>query len=674
MKKKFPIPGWLLPAMMAVYTEVLLHFATNEPLLPGRLAAVVLFALGIGCGTGLITGLLPLRAGKWFAVAVGFWFGFIGLLQFYIQDAYGVFMSMTSVLATGEGVLTGYADVIVSLLTRSLWQILLVMLPVLLYAVWGQNVPTPRAVKVHLAAFCAIFLTVAALTVHAVGMDKALLSNGYNFDAAVRGFGANTAVVLDAAKGSGSGKDVMFEIPETQATQPPVTAAPAQPAGEEETVPVETTEPPVVYGPQVYDLDFAALAQEESDYAIASIHSYVAAQTPTMENDYTGMFEGKNLILITAEAFASQVIDPELTPTLYRMATEGIRFTDYYHPVSGCGTTGGEFGYVVGMSPTGGTVSMMEAVEQNLFLTIGNQLQNRDYFSMAFHNNDHTYYDRHKTHTHLGYDQWYAYGNGMEEHITNVWTRSDEEMFDHTVPMYIGKEPFSVYYMTVSGHASYSMSNGMSKKNYHLVEHLDASETLKCYLACQMDLELAMASLIRQLEDAGIADDTVVVITTDHYPYGLAGSNTWGGEDYLHELYGTWDMADFVQDSTSLIIWSGCLEDKDIVVDDPTSVLDVLPTLLNLFGADYDSRLLPGRDVFSDSDPLVYWPVSYSWITDKASYNGRTGVYEVKEGAEVDEGYKDRMHAVVRNKMVYCRSVQDYNYFNTVSELMGFEK
>ena len=248
-------------------------------------------------------------------------------------------------------------------------------------------------------------------------------------------------------------------------------------------------------------------------------------------------------------------------------------------------------------------------------------------------------------------------------------------MFDHTVPLYIDQQPFSVYYMTVSGHSAYSPTNAMTQKNYHMVEDLPISETMKCYISCSLDLELAMQSLIRQLEEAGIADETVVVITTDHYPYGLAKSDTWGGQgNYLAELYGTDQINDHVRDSNSLIIWSGCLEDMDIVVDDPVSVLDILPTLSNLFGVDFDSRLMVGRDVFSDTDPLVFWPLTYSWKTDKGSYDGKTGIFTPSEGVAVEEGYEDKIHTDIRNRMVYCRAVQQNDYFNVISDLMGFEK
>ena len=318
---------------------------------------------------------------------------------------------------------------------------------------------------------------------------------------------------------------------------------------------------------------------------------------------------------------------------------------------------------------------MMEAVEQDLFLTMGNQLQKQGYSSAAFHNNDHTYYNRHKTHTELGYDTFFAWGNGMEELIGDGWACSDEEMFQVTLPDYIGKTPFSLYYMTVSGHSPYSQDgNRMSKKNFDKVADLPYSDFVKGYIAANMEIELAMKYTIEQLEAAGIADDTVIVISTDHYPYGLAPSETWGNHDFLAEIYGKNWHNEQIRDHNALIIWSGCLEDMDIVVDTPVYSLDILPTLSNLFGLEYDSRLMVGRDVFSESEPLVFWPLTYSWKTDKGMYDSSTGVFTPNEGVEVPEGYVDAVAASVKNKCVYSRAVQQQDYFNVISQLMGFDQ
>ena len=275
-----------------------------------------------------------------------------------------------------------------------------------------------------------------------------------------------------------------------------------------------------------------------------------------------------------------------------------------------------------------------------------------------------------KTHTKLGYDRFLARYGGLEG-ITPVWPESDLEMIDISVPQYIDQQPFSIYYMTVSGHCGYSLKgNAMSRKNYDRVDY-DGSEAVKCYLASQLELEKAMESLIRQLEEAGIADDTVIVISPDHYPYALERSTTWGNaENYLTELYGVTEMDRFTRESNALIIWSGCLEDKNLKVETPVYSLDILPTLSNLFGLDYDSRLLVGRDVFSDTEPLVLWP-EYSWKTDKGTYEAESRTFTPAEGADVEDGYVDRINAIVSNKINYSREVQNMKYFQVLSDYLN---
>jgi len=226
--------------------------------------------------------------------------------------------------------------------------------------------------------------------------------------------------------------------------------------------------------------------------------------------------------------------------------------------------------------------------------------------------------------------------------------------------------------MTVSGHCRYNtMGNKMSKKHYDVVKDMDCSETLKAYYACQMELEYALESLVRQLEEAGIADDTVIVLTTDHYPYGLEHSATWGNkEDYIAEMYGYNPQNEVERDHSALIIWSGCIEDMDLVIEEPTYSLDILPTISNLFGVDYDSRLLVGRDVFSDAEPIVLWH-GYSWRTDKGTYDSSRSKFYPDEGEQVSQEYVERISNIVRNKIYYSREVQNTDYFDYLVKAMA---
>ena len=100
---------------------------------------------------------------------------------------------------------------------------------------------------------------------------------------------------------------------------------------------VEVVEPepeptPVVYDYNKMDLDFEATSQLVGGQTLENIHKYFSSITASQKNEYTGMFAGKNLIQITAEAFSPYVISKELTPTLYKLTHEGFVFTNYYQP------------------------------------------------------------------------------------------------------------------------------------------------------------------------------------------------------------------------------------------------------------------------------------------------------------------------------------------------------
>ena len=659
---KFPIPGWLFAIVTVLYCESLLHLWVTEEFSAGRFAAVLAFALGFGGLLGQIVSFIGHKNwGIWVTVALVGIVSVFYIVEYFVNDAYMTFMPMGTLLGGAKGVATDFGDVVVTLILKDFWRIIVVMLPTLLYALLAKPVVTSWRLRWFGLVIALAAYLLGYKIVQTVGVDASRFSTAYNFDSAIRCFGLNMGFALDALN-SGKGE-------EAQAEFVAVEVAPAETENVEETV-AEAEE--VVYEPNVMDFDFAALAESESNSRIAAIHKYVSSVEPTMQNEYTGLFKGKNLIIITAEAFAKEVIDPELTPTLYRLANEGIRFDDYYQPMWGGSTSSGEFSVLTGLVSASGTNSIKEARQQDLFLSIGKQLQKEGYFSAAYHNHLYTFYDRDKTHTYYGYDTFTGLHNGMEEGVKEQWPESDLEMMEFTVSQYIDKQPFSIYYMTVSGHCRYNvLGNKMSKKNYDVVKDLDCSETVKAYLACQLELEYALESLVSQLEEAGIADDTVIVLSTDHYPYGLENSATWGNnKDYIAELYGYDPKNNIQRDHSALIIWSGCIEDMDLVIEDPVYSLDILPTLSNLFGVDYDSRLIVGRDVFSDAEPIVLW-YDYTWKTDKGSYDSSTRTFTPAEGAQVDEAYVQRIKDIVYNKIYYSREVQNTDYFNYLAEAMA---
>ena len=658
MKRKISIQPWLFMTAAVAFDEMMLHWWTAQTMQLHRIVTVFTIALAFGLSGGLLLSLIarPQWAKRAAVTASSVltvvYFGF-----YVIFDTYREFLSPGTIFSGAGGVAADYLGIAVTAVMGNLWRLGVLAIPVVSYGLFGRAMTVPRGFRPILTALCGAVILLSVGTVRGFGTDMPVLDAAYRFDSAVRSFGLDMGMVLEAVHGlSGSTTQPEFLPTEENLTEPPQTQT-------------ETTEP-VTYELQTLPLDFGALANSEADKGIRALHTYVAEQEAASKNEFTGLFAGKNLIFITAEAFSLQVIDPVRTPTLYRLAEHGIRFQEYYQPAWGGSTTAGEFSNLLGLIPEGGKC-MDEVLEQDMFFTIGAQLQKRGYHSTAYHNHSYTYYNRDETHTRLGYDAFLAMGNGMEAGVKRNVPESDLEMMEYTVAQYLEKKPFSIYYMTMSGHALYSRSgNAMSRKNYHRVEELSLPEAVKCYLAANLELEDAMSFLLRQLEDAGIAEDTVIVLATDHYPYALEKGSAWGNEkNYLEDLYGTERVDCFTRDRSALIIWSGGIEGEGITVEEPVCSLDILPTLLNLFDIPYDSRLLAGRDVFSDARPLVLWP-DHSWRAACGFYDASSGRFTPQPGEQADEKELQRIHAVAANKISYCEGVRKYNYFNTLAPLV----
>lgn len=397
--------------------------------------------------------------------------------------------------------------------------------------------------------------------------------------------------------------------------------------------------------------DFEVLAAEEEDETIRNLHTYFARQPAAAHNEYTGMFEGYNLIMITAEGFSPWAVKEELTPTLYRLTHSGFVFENFYTPLWYTSTSDGEYVACTGLLPDGNN-SMTRSAENDMRFAFGNQFAKEGYQTLAYHNHTYTYYSRHKSHPNLGYT-YQGIGNGLEL-PSNCWPRSDYEMMQATVPEYIGEEPFHVYYMTVSGHMSYTfLDNTMANRNRNVVKGMPYSENAKAYLACNYELEKALTYLLEELEKAGIADHTVIALSADHYPYGL-------DKRYIDELAGHEVEENFELYKNHFILWCAGMKET-ITVEKYCSSLDIAPTLANLFGLSYDSRLYMGADILSEGEGFVIFD-NKSFLTDQVAYNTVTGEVKALTEAVVSKEYLDRKILEVKQKFAASRGtlVKDY--------------
>lgn len=413
-----------------------------------------------------------------------------------------------------------------------------------------------------------------------------------------------------------------------------------------------------------WDIDFDTLIARAENDDIRDVHTYFSGQKPTAENEYTGLFEGYNLIYITAESFSDVVIDKDRTPTLYKMQQEGFQFNNFYTPSWYLSTIDGEYVNLLGQIPVEGDWSLQHSAENALPIALGNQLAEQGYNCNAYHNHDSYYYDRTVTHPKLGY-AFKAVGAGLT--FASMYPESDLELMEITVDEYINQEAsFHTYYMTMSGHLPYTYAyNSMAVKNQEVVEG-EWSENAACYLAANTELEYAVAYLVEQLEAKGKLDNTLFVIVPDHYPYGLKK----GAYDELRGAQVEND--DFEIYRNTCLIWSASMKSMEetsfpVQVDKCCSNLDLMPTISNLMGLSYDSRLFAGRDMLSEEMGLVMFK-DHSFLTDKVRYNATTGEVIWAEGVTEDSIYLENIMQQVQNRFYYSAKVLELDYYNLVQE------
>ena len=406
----------------------------------------------------------------------------------------------------------------------------------------------------------------------------------------------------------------------------------------------------------IESIDFPKLAESTDDAMCKTTDEYLAQVVPTRKNSYTGLLQDYNLITICAESFCPWFISEELTPTLYKLSHTGIIFDNYYGTFQSV-TTNGEYTMCMGLYPdmsrTKTDSSFNVAGTNYLPFCLGSALKDKGYQTWGYHDYIGDFYNRNITHANMGYT-FKAADSGLDMKID--WLSSDLEMMEASVDDYLSsKEPFHAYYMTFSGHYQYNWDNAMSDKNRDAVRDLPFSEPVKAYIACNLELENALTYLMERLEQAGVANKTCIVLTNDHYPYGLT-------EEEYNELAGQTLDTTFEKYRNSFICYVPGLS-ENIVVDEYCSTADILPTLLNLFGVDYDSRLLAGADVLSNGIHMAILS-DKSFLTKAFRYDaGTETVIPADESITVSDEQLEAYRLYVDNKFQMSSNIVNSDYY-----------
>lgn len=621
-----------------LYLEFTYHFLVFKTLSLKSFIYILLFSLLPTIFINIITSIIDNeRVNKYLNIFINIFLSILFIAYYINYEFYGNTLSIYSMFH-GEQVF-GFMGIIIDVIKYNILGFILLLLPIPIIFIINKYIKSEKLnYKSLLIKFIALITTFIICIISAnidnkdIYSAKNLYFNKHVPNQTAQTFGILTTLRLDIKRTLTNFKEETIII--------------------DNEVKEETNQKEY----NAFDIDFENLIETETNEDIKIIHKYLNSTTPTEKNEYTGMFKGKNLIAIVAEAFSPIAVDENITPTLYKLVNNGFKFNNFYTPIYYVSTSDGEYVTLTSLLPKESVWSFSKSSKNYLPYTYGNIFKDLRYNTYAFHNGTFKYYNRHLSHPNMGYDTYMACGNGLEK-ISGMhckkWPQSDIEMINSTFDLYSNDKQFVTYYMTISGHLEYNFSgNNMSFKNKNLVKDLPYSESIKAYYAAQIELDKALEELLKKLEAKGILDDTVIVLSADHYPYGLK----------TNQIKEVMDIQDekFDIHKNNLIIYNSEMK-KRVEVNKIGESLDILPTVLNLFGIDFDSRLLMGTDLLSDKDGIVILN-DRSWITEKGKYDAATQTFTPFKD-NIDDNYIENINTLVYNKYVISKNILETDYY-----------
>lgn len=356
-----------------------------------------------------------------------------------------------------------------------------------------------------------------------------------------------------------------------------------------------------------FAMTFLPINQIKNQDLVNKVNDYLNTTKPEYsQNEMTGIFKNKNLILIQLENIDQWMLTEQNMPTLYKLKNEGIDFINHY---SASFSTGRTFNteYIVNtgfVPPMNGTAPAYIFSSNTYPLSLANQFNSVGYLVNSYHSNGGHIYNRQTIHETFGYNK---YHNWVDMHMDD-YTRDSQLINGYDVLMH--DQLFMDFIITYSAHGPFSKELDTCKANLDIVKKNEAisDETYLCGMAQAKETEKFISELIEEMTKDGRINDTVFIFYTDHYAYSTIN------QELEEQLKGTRDPN--LLSNTPFFIWS-----KDITatkVTKYTSTVDILPTILNLFGITNDNRYYIGRDIFNFQDS------GHVCFADGSYYDGDT--------------------------------------------------
>ena len=388
--------------------------------------------------------------------------------------------------------------------------------------------------------------------------------------------------------------------------------------------------------------DTERIAELDAYYAA---HPKQAADTPM-----TGAFAGKNLILIMMESVDDWLVTPEYMPNLYRLEQEGVYFRNYYAPIFlAAATFNSEFTANTGMIAPEYQVRNSYYAEHALPYSLANLFRDAGYCARSFHAANPSIYNRGQIHLNFGYESYNDYGDlGMDDYMLDSQLLRGYDQI-------VSDEPFFSFIITYSGHGPYTTEQQNISE-----PHLDRARAVIDYstvpytteaqkeeytraVAQAMETDAFIGGLRERLEADGHAEDTVLMLFTDHY------CKYFSDVELISAIKGETDRN--MLSNVPFVIWTEGITPQ--VSEKYVSTMDIAPTIVDLFSLDADLRYYIGNDMFGPDGGVVYFR-NYAW------YDGKT--YDTGNDASSNPAVL-AMREQVREQLNVSQDTFRYDYF-----------
>ena len=424
------------------------------------------------------------------------------------------------------------------------------------------------------------------------------------------------------------------------------------------------------------------------------IDYYDNNEVVSSENEYTGIFEGMNVIVIHAESLQTVALNRsfngvDITPTLNRLASEGIYFSNYFSQV-GVGTSSdAEFTFSTSLMPSSNGTVFVNYFDRE-YQTIQKLFKDKGYYTFSMHGNTADFWNRATMHKNMGYDHFYSKTSFDIDETVGLGI-SDKSFFRQSVPIIqdiINEQdrPFYGTLITLSNHTPWSDLELLDEYDTTWTVEIDGGQVVRDYLSNTTlgnyfrsvhYMDQALDQFINDLDQAGILENTVLVIYGDH-DARISKSNynlMYNYDPYTDEVrkegdegYVDYNEYEYKLDKkVPFIIWT---KNKNIKkeVTVPTGMIDAFPILGNLFGLEKNSFQL-GHDILgnaSSDNTVVFTDGSY--VTSKIYYNGQNGEIYSVDGNAVDEDYIQRNSAYADEIIDISNDIITYDLIKEIKE------